>query len=151
MIRVLDVLRALATATLGALLGAALLEIAYAWGPDLTVSMDIDPPPIVHGIYPVEHAPDGLTFAWTHDQFRVMLPGLDRQHAWEFKARLSTPRPVAPAPNAPAMLPDITFAVDGVALKTVRGSQTFQDVAITLPTVTGEKRGASITVQVADT
>lgn len=151
MTRVLDVLRGLATAMLGALLGAALLVIAYAWGPDLTVSMDIDPPPIVHGIFPVERAPDGLTFAWSHDQFRVMLPGLDRQHAWEFKARLSTPRPVAPAPNAPATLPDVTIAVDGVTLKTIRGSHTFQDVAITLPTVTGEKRGAAITVQVSDT
>lgn len=151
MIRVLDVLRALATAMLGALLGAALLVIAYAWGPDLTVSMDIDPPSIVHGLYPVERAPNGLTFAWTHDQFRVMLPGLDRQHAWEFKARLSTPRPVAPAPNAHATLPDVTIAVDGVTLKTIPGSHTFQDVSITLPIVTGEKRGAAITVQSSDT
>ena len=94
MTRVLDVLRGLATAMLGALLGAALLVIAYAWGPDLTVAMDIDPPPIVHGLYPVERAPDGLTFAWSRDQLRVMLPGLDRQHAWEFKLRFSTPRPV---------------------------------------------------------
>ncbi len=80
-----------------------------------------------------------------------MLPGLDRQHAWEFKLRFSTPRPVPPAPGAPSTLPDVTFAVDGVALKTVRGTHTFQDVAITLPMVTGEKRGAAITVQVSDT
>src|SRR5688572_2853538 len=117
MTRVLDVLRGLATAMLGALLGAALLVIAYAWGPDLTVSMDIDPPPIVHGLFPVERAPSGLTFAWSHDQIRVMLPGLDRQHAWQFKLRFSTPRPVPPAPGAPAALPDVTFAVDGVPLK----------------------------------
>ena len=151
MTRVLDVLRGIATAVLGALLGAALLVIAYAWGPDLTVAMDIDPPPIVHGLFPVERAPDGLTFAWSHDQVRVMLPGLDRQHAWEFKLRFSTPRPVPPAPGAPATLPDVTFSVDGVPLKTVRGTHTFQDVSITLPMVTGEKRGAAITVQVSDT
>jgi hypothetical protein len=151
MTRLLDVMRALATATLGALLGAALLVIAYAWGPDLTVAMDIDPPPIVHGLYPVERAPDGLTFAWSKDQLRVMLPGLDRQHAWEFKLRFSTPRPVPPPGGTPSALPDVTFAVDGVALKTVRGTHGFQDVAVTLPTVTGEKRGAAITVQVSDT
>jgi hypothetical protein len=151
MTRVLDVLRSIATAMLGALLGAALLVIAYAWGPDLTVAMDIDPPPIVHGLYPVERSPDGLTFAWSHDQIRVMLPGLDRQHAWEFKLRFGTPRPVPPAPGAPAALPNVTFAVDGVNLKTVRGTHAFQDVAITLPIVTGEKRGAAITVQVSDT
>ena len=151
MTRVLDVLRGLATAVLGALLGAALLVIAYAWGPDLTVSMDIDPPPIVHGLFPVERSPDGLTFAWSRDQLRVVLPGLDRQHAWELKLRFSTPRPVPPAPGAPATLPDVTFLVDGVALKTVRGTHAFQDVAITLPMATGEKRGAAITVQVSDT
>ena len=100
MIRVLDVLRGMATATLGALLGAALLVIAYAWGPDLLVSLDIDPPPIVHGLYPVERAPDGLTFAWSRDQLRVMLPGLDRQHPWQFKIRFSTPRPPRPGRRA---------------------------------------------------
>jgi hypothetical protein len=147
MIRGMDVLRGMATATLGALLGAALLVIAYAWGPDLLVSLDIDPPPIVHGLYPVERSTDGLTFAWSRDQLRVMLPGLDRQHSWEFKIRLSTPRPAGAAP------PHVTFAVDGVTLKTVRGTQgfQFQDVAITLPTVTGEKRGAAIIVQASDT
>jgi hypothetical protein len=150
MIRVLDVLRGMATAALGALLGAALLVIAYAWGPDLLVSMDIDPPPIVHGLYPVERAPDGLTFAWSRDQLRVAVPGLDRQHSWQFKLRASTPRPL-PAPGVAPAMPDITIAVDGVTVKTVRGTQTFQDVAVTLPTVTGEKRGAAITVQVSDT
>jgi hypothetical protein len=156
MTRVLDVLRGLAAAMLGALLGAALLVIAYAWGPDLTVAMDIDPPSIVRGLYPVERTPDGLTFAWSRDQVSVMLPGLDRQHAWQFKLRFATPRPVPPASvssagGAPATLPDVTFVVDGVNLKTVRGTHNFQDVTITLPMVTGETRGAAIIVRVGDT
>lgn len=145
MTRVLDVVRGLGTAILGALLAAACLVVAYALAPDLVISMDVDPPPVVTGLYPIERGPDGLTFAWSRDTMRLSLPGLDRQHPWQFGLRVSTPRP------NPAAQPEINIDVDGVTLKTVRGSQAFQDVAVSLPTNTGEKRGVAITIRVSDT
>lgn len=143
--RVLDVARGLATAVLGALLAAACLVVAYAIGPDVVISMHVDPPPIVTGLYPIEHTPDGLTFAWSRDNVRLTLPGLDRQHPWQFTIRVATPRP------NPAAQPDIFLDVDGVTLKTIRSTQDFQDVSIALPTNDGEKRGVVIAVRVSDT
>lgn len=144
MTRVLDLLRGLVTGVLGALLGAAGLLIFYAAGSGLVVSMDNDPPPIVSGLYPVERAPSGLTFAWSGESLRLGLAGLDRQHAWTFRARFSAPRPT-PEP------PDVTIEIDGVTLARVRGTPEFQDVSVTLPTFTGERRGAQIIVRASNT
>src|SRR5215510_5826623 len=87
MTRLHDLARALAAAILGALLGAACTVAAYTLAPDLTMKMDIDPPALVRGVYPVERGPDGVSYAWSRDVVTLTLPGLDRQHPWEFRIR----------------------------------------------------------------
>ena len=72
--------RALAAAILAALLASVLLAAFYLWHPALTIEFDADPP-LVSGVYPVERdVSSGLTFAWTGQEMRLSLPGLDRRN-----------------------------------------------------------------------
>jgi hypothetical protein len=143
--RLFDLGRALAMAVLGALLGAACVVAAYTLAPDLVMKMDIDPPSIVHGLYPVERGPDGVSYAWSKDLVTINLPGLDRQHPWEFSLRFRGAR------EDPRTLPIVQISADGVTLDQRQAQNTFQDVAVKLPAGDGGQRGARITIRCSNT
>ncbi len=145
MTNVRDVARALAMALLGALLGAVCAVAAYTLAPDLVMKMDTDPPSIVRGLYPVERGPDGVSYAWSRDLVTINLPGLDRQHPWEFRLRFRGAR------EDPNTLPYVQISVDGVNLDMRRAQNTFQDVAVKLPIGDGQQRGARITIRCSNT
>lgn len=107
--------------------------------------MDTPPPPIVRGLYPIEHDESRLTFAWTRDRLSVNLPGLDRRHPWIFVLRFKGGR------GDTASLPDISVDIDGGTRATVRASNALQDLRVPLPTSPGRSRGARIVVNVSNT
>jgi hypothetical protein len=143
--RVQDLARALATAVLGGLLGAACAVAAYQLAPDLLMKMDTDPPSIVRGLYPVERGPDGVSYAWSKDVVTIALPGLDRQHPWQFRLRYRGGR------ENPSTLPFVQTSVDGVALDMRQAANQFQDVVVALPVGDGSQRGARITIRCSNT
>jgi hypothetical protein len=120
--------RALAAATLGALVGAAWAALFYAWHPAFVVEFDRDLPRNVSGIYPPERDDAaGRTFAWTSDDALVRLPGLDRRVEWTLTLRLRGGRAAGGANPAVAIL------ADGAEVQTVATGSDFQDVSIALP------------------
>jgi hypothetical protein len=120
--------RAVATALLAALLGAAWVALFYAWHPALVVEFDRDVPRNLSGVYGGERdEKSGLTFAWTGPDVMLRLPGLDRGKNWTLDVRVRGGRP-SPDDN-----PEIAILADGVILATRRTSAEFQDVQVTIP------------------
>jgi hypothetical protein len=136
-------LRALVVAMLGALAADVALVAVYAHAPRLVLSMDVDPPTVIRGLYPVEHDPSGLSFAWTSEDVSIDLPGLDRSHAWTLVFRVKAGR----GPELP--LPQLTISADGVILATRRIGNTMQEIAVPLPVVAGGRRGVRLALRVA--
>jgi hypothetical protein len=136
--------RLLLIATLGALAAAACLLGAYACWPQLVLSMD-DEPPLTRGLYPVERAPDGVTFAWSRDEVTVLLHDIDRHLPWEFDIRFRGSR------ENEAELPGVQVAVDGVVLAERRASNDFQALAVTLPVDDLHPRTARVVMRVSAT
>jgi hypothetical protein len=143
--RVTDLARAVAAAILGALLGAACVVAGYLLAPDLVMKMDTDPPALVRGLYPVERGPDGVSYAWSRDLVTISLPGLDRQHQWQFRLRFRGAR------EDPRTLPYVQTLVDEVPVDMRQAANQFQDVAVMLPTSDGQQRGARITIRCSNT
>lgn len=145
MTRLHDLARAVAAAILGALLGAACVVASYLLAPDLVMQMDTDPPALVRGLYPVERGPDGVSYAWSRDLVTISLPGLDRQHQWQFRIRFRGGR------EDPRTLPFVQTLVDGDSVDMRQAGNQFQDVAIMLPTTDSHERGARITIRCSNT
>jgi hypothetical protein len=120
--------RAIATAIFGALVGAALAALFYAWHPTFTIEFDRDLPRNVSGVYGPERDPaTGLTFAWTSDDAVVRLPGLDRRVDWTLHLRVRGGR------MAPAVNPAITVLLDGAEASTQATAADFTDVDVVIP------------------
>jgi hypothetical protein len=132
-------------AILGGLLAAACAVVAYQLAPDLSMKMDTDPPTLVRGLYPVERGPDGVSYAWSRDVVTIALPGLDRQHPWQFRLRYRGGR------ENPSTLPFVQTSVDGVALDMRQAGNQFEDVVVALPVGDGSQRGARITIRCSNT
>jgi hypothetical protein len=143
--RLNDLARAVAAAILGALLAAACTVAGYLLAPDLVMPMDTDPPALVRGLYPVERGPDGVSYAWSRDLVTISLPGLDRQHQWQFRIRFRGGR------EDPGTLPFVQTLVDGESVDMRQAGNQFQDVAVMLPTSVGRERGARITIRCSNT
>jgi hypothetical protein len=119
--------RALATALIGAMAGAACLSWAFAWHPDLSLEMDRDlPPRIASGFYPVERN-GGLTFAWTSSRAQVTLAGMDRRSPWRCSVRFRGGR------SSEIPQPSVSLVVDGVTLVTKVATNDYQDLEVTTP------------------
>lgn len=131
-------------ATLGALAAAACLLGAYAWWPELVLSMD-DDAALTRGLYPAERAPDGVTFAWSRDEVTVLLHDIDRHLPWTFDIRFRGSR------ANEAELPNVQVAVDGAVLAERRTSNEYQHLAVTLPVDQLHPRSARIVVRVSAT
>jgi len=133
--------RAFAAAILGALAGVVWLALFYGLQHGVDIGFDVDPPPLVSGVYPVERdATTGLTFAWTGEQVTIRLPGLDRQVEWSLTLRVRGARPDA------RENPSLTFLVDGVPLVTRQTTTDFEDIQVALPSRPG-RRGITIGIR----
>jgi hypothetical protein len=76
-------IRAVGFMLLGMALFALMPVLVYPAQPAIHLSFAADPPRrVMSGLYAGEHADDGRTYAWTHGQFGLVLPGLDRRTAW---------------------------------------------------------------------
>ncbi len=130
--------RAIATALLAALLGAAWVALFHAWHPALVVEFDRDVPRNVSGLYSGERdEKSGLTFAWTGPDVVLRLPGLDRRRNWTLDLRVRGGRP-SPGDN-----PEITILADGVVLASQPTTAEFQDIRLTIP-ARPERRGLTL-------
>jgi len=137
--------RALAAAILAALLASVLLAAFYLWHPALTIEFDADPP-LVSGVYPVERdVSSGLTFAWTGQEMRLSLPGLDRRVAWNMDVRVRGAR------RQPADNPDVVFVVDGAEVLTRHTGSDFEDVRVAIPARPERPWGALVAVRSSST
>src|SRR5262249_22683340 len=86
-----------------------------------------------------------VSYAWSRDVVTLTLPGLDRQHPWEFRIRFRGAR------VDPSTLPYVQTLVDGVTVDMRQAANQFQDVAVELPTNDGQQRGARITIRCSNT
>ncbi len=119
--------RALATAALGALAGAACLVGASAWNPGVTFDMDRALPAYASGFHPPER--DGQdTFAWTSERAEVRLAGLDRRVPWTCSVRFRGAR------AAESRQPDVVLAIDGAIVGTWHATNEFRVADVPVPT-----------------
>lgn len=118
--------RAIATAVLGALAGAAALVVVFAWTPAVTFDMDRSLPSFASGFYPLERDGD-RTFAWTSDHATLTLAGLDRRSPWTCSLRFRGARPPE------ARQPELEVAIDGMRAGAWRATNEFQDVQVDVP------------------
>jgi hypothetical protein len=118
--------RAIVTAVVAALGGAAGLMVSYAIRPDVTLRLDRDLPPNATGFYPVERSAAG-PFVWTSERAELDLPGFDRRAAWTCTVRLRGAR------EDPTTLPSVTLAVDGVVAVSTRSTNDFEPIEVDVP------------------
>jgi hypothetical protein len=118
--------RGLAAALFGALAGPACLLLAYAISPEITFGAD-RLASISAGFYPAERAGTS-SFAWTSRRADLVLAGLDRRSPWSCAVRFRGARPDPAMPQ-----PDLTVALDGVAVATSRATNEFQQMEVTVP------------------
>lgn len=134
--------RAISTAVLGALFGAAWLTFFHALHPAVTIGFDTDPPRLVSGAYPAERdEASGLTFAWTGRDLALRLPGLDRSVDWTLAVRVRGARADA------SQNPSLSFYADGVLLDTRRTAAAFETITVTIPARPTRRRGTLISLQ----
>lgn len=136
--------RMVVTAVLGALAGAAALVLLYAFKPGVVLDMATDLPPVARGFYPIERAPDGLTFAWTRDRAELHLPGLDRRSPWNVRVRFRGARP-HPEPQ-----PEVRLAIDGRVDARCAASNRWEEISVTIPPSASD-RGVVLTLIVSST
>jgi Ca2+/Na+ antiporter len=132
-------------AVLGAFAGAAALVLFYAFKPGVVLDMGTDLPPVARGFYPIERAPDGLTFAWTRDRAELHLPGLDRRSPWTATVRFRGARP------AGVRQPEVWLAVDGRIDGRRDASNAWEELSVTVPASTANDRGVLLTLQASST
>ena len=113
-------------AVTGAAAGLICVLAAFALHPALVLDMDRDQPGLMRGFYPPERQGD-VTFAWTSAQAVLDLPRFTRAAPWECLIRL---RGARPEPN-PQPLVDV--GVDGVTAATLKVTNSYQDLAVTVP------------------
>jgi len=130
--------RSLIGALVGAAAGTVFLIAAFALHPTLTLDMDRDLPGLTRGFYPVERQGD-VTFAWTSSQAELDLPRFTRAAPWQCQIRL---RGAHPEPNPQ---PVVAIGVDHVTAVSVTPTNTYQDVAVTVP----ERSGSGLTLTIA--
>lgn len=82
-------------------------------------------PGIVTGFHPGERAGEE-TFAWSHGQATMRLPGLDRRGAWLCVVRLRGGRADA------RLLPEVTLTVDGIVAVRHQTSNDFSNIRVPL-------------------
>ena len=93
--------RGLGGAAAGALAAGLSLCLVYVIRPAFTASLDTTPN-IIRGLYPTEHEPGGLSFAWTRDRVTLTFDGLDRSTPWTLVLRAKAGR----GPGLPAAAGD---------------------------------------------
>lgn len=110
------------------------LVLPYLQRPEVRLDFDEDTParlPHTRGIYPSEHTGDGLTFAWTSQNARIMLPALPRGTPWTLTVRARAPRPAGTTATP------VTFAERGATLAlwtpVTRAGETFAETHLALP------------------
>ncbi len=136
--------RLAAAALLGALLGSAFAAVFYAWQAGVRTDFVTDPPSLISGVYPAEHDPNWtLTFAWTRDEVKIRLPGIDRRIPWTFAARVRGGRP--------DVNPSIEILCDGLPIATFQTGAEFDEVRATLPAHPERPHGATLTLHVSST
>jgi hypothetical protein len=122
----LSIPRAIATAALGALAGAASLVFVFASRPSVTFDMDRSLPASASGFYPLERSGEE-TFVWTSDHASIAFAGFDRRVPWTCAVRFRGARPAA------IEQPEFDLAIDGVRAGAWRATNEFQDVQVTVP------------------
>ena len=130
-------------ATLGALVGAGCLAIAFSASPTVVLPFDRQVPGVLTGFYGLERSGD-LTFAWTGPKATMSLPGLDRRTPWRCVIRLRGGR--APGLAQPA----VSIDVDGRPATTATATNLFEDRAIDVSPRPGQD-GLSLTITSAPT
>ncbi len=107
----MNVIRVLAYAALGLVLGGAAPLLLYPWRSSLTLDFAADVPArVISGFHPIERTPDGrTTYAWTGESFGIALPGLDRRARWKLTIRLAASR-------ADGTRPDLVTSVNGAGV-----------------------------------
>lgn len=130
--------RAIATAVLGALAGAACLIVVHAWNPAITFEMDRALPAFATGFYPIERNGQE-TFVWSAERAEITLAGLDRRVPWTCSVRFRGAR--APQDSQP----ELVLALDGVRAGAWGGTNEFQDAQVTAP-ATPVKPGLVLTL-----
>ena len=94
------------------------------------------------GLYPTEHTPDGVPFAWAGARMRLNVPQLDRRIARALRLRVRSGR----GDTSPAAV--IRVAVDGVDAPSATIGSDWQEISIPLPAA--RRRGATITLDAQD-
>ena len=138
-------IRAAAAALLGALTAAVWLALFYTAAGALRVDFGIKPPAgTAAGFYGTERdAGTGLTFAWSVQDARLSLPGLDRRTAWTLTMRA---RSLRGGPDQPTL----TFYVDGVQVDTQQTTPGFSDHRLAVP-ARPERRGLDLAMRTSPT
>jgi len=127
----------------GAVVGVALLLLAYPPNRDVVLEMDRDLPSFLSSTYPGEREGE-RTFVWTSSRAVLRLAGLDRGSAWTCTLRVRGPR------DASLPSPDLTLSFDGVGGATTRLGNEFQDVAVEVP-ARPDRSGLTLTASVHPT
>jgi hypothetical protein len=135
--------RALATAALGALAGAACLMGASAWRPGVTFEMDRALPAYASGFHPPERSGED-TFAWTSDRAEITLAGLDRRVPWTCSVRFRGAR----AADTPQ--PDVVVAIDGAGIGRWHAANEFRIADVPVPT-SPASHGLTLTLTITET
>jgi hypothetical protein len=130
----------------GVVLFTVLPYAVFAARGALVVNFSADPPRrILSGLYPSEHTPDGLTFAWTRETFGLTLPRLDRRLSWRLTLRVAASRPDGSSPT-------LITSVDGVTTSTVElPAGGFADHVVTVPARGDRPRATSVSFRVTPT
>ena len=130
--------RLLVFALLGAVAGATGVAAAFTAAPALVLEMDRALPGVVRGVYPPERAGDE-SFAWTYDEARLTLAGINRRTEWSCTVTLRAARPPGVVP------PRVSLGVDGVTQASVVLGGRSHNVTVTLPRRTAS--GATLTLR----
>ena len=136
-------IRMLLAAGSGAMVGVALLLLAYPPNRDVVLEMDRDLPSFLSGVY-VGEREGRRTFVWTSSRAVLRLAGLDRDSAWTCTLHVRGAR------DASMPSPDLTLSFDGVGGTTTRLGNEFQDVTIDVP-ARPDRAGLTLTAHVHPT
>ena len=125
----------------GVVLGALCVVLAYAFSPAITFDMSRYLPDLLPGFYEPEIA-DGRLFAWTAEEGRVELRGLDRRVEWTCAIRLSGGmRPAnVPIPS------EVTVSADGVVLARTAPQSGYSDLTVHVP-ARSQVRGLTLSIR----
>jgi len=137
-------LRALLGIVAGSLLGALCAVLAYASSPAITFDMSRYLPDLLPGFYEPEVA-EGRLFAWTAEEGRVELRGLDRRIEWTCAIQMSGGmRPAnVPVPS------EVTVAADGVVLARAVPQAGYSDMSVRVP-ARPQDRGLVLSIRPAE-